>query len=111
MNPGCNDNIQDTASKAKYYSPEYWQWVQQQEYMWRFQDGQVPPVQISMDDTLAEYRDNLRKEEAEIALHMPGGKKRWKTKEGTYQLKHPEQVEQAEPTAHDAIFAEMLRDV
>ena len=32
-----------------------------------------------MDDTLAEYRDNnLRKEEAEIALHTPGGKKRWK---------------------------------
>ena len=111
VSPGRNDNIQDTSSKVKYYSPEYWQWVQQQEYVWQFQDGQVPPVQISMEDTLAEYRDNLRMEEAEIALHTPGGKKRWKTKEGTYQLKHPEQGEQAEPTADDAIFAEMLRDV
>ena len=76
--------------------------------MWQFQDTQVPPVQISMEDTLAEYRENLRMEEAEIALHTPGGRKRWKTKEGIYQLKHPEQGEQAEPTADDAIFAEML---
>ena len=84
VNPGRNDNIQDTLSKVQYYSPEYWQWVQQQEYMWHFVDGHVPPVQIKMEDTLAEYRDNLRKEKAEIALRKPGGKKRWKTKEGTY---------------------------
>ena len=111
MNPGRNDNIQDTSSKVKYNSPEYWQWVRQQEYMWQFQDAQVPPVQISMEDSLGKYRDNLRMEEAEVALHTPGGRKRWKTKEGIYQLKHPERCEQAEPTADDAIFAEMLRDV
>ena len=111
VNPGRNDNIQDTSSKVKYNSPEYWQWVRQQEYMWQFQDAQVPPVQISMEDTLAEYRANLRMEEAEIGLHTPCGRKRWETKEGVYQLKHPEQCEQAEPTADDAIFAEMLRDV
>ena len=69
VNPGRNDNIQDTSSKVKYNSPEYWQWVRQQEYMWQFQDAQVPPVQISMEDTLAENRDDLRMEEAEIALH------------------------------------------
>ena len=33
VNPGSNDNIQDTSSKVKYYSPEYWPWVQQQEYI------------------------------------------------------------------------------
>ena len=114
VNPGRNDNIQDTLSKVKYASPVYWQWVQQWEYMGQFVDGQVSPVQIKMEDTLAEYRDNLCKEKAEIALHMPRGKKRWKTKEGTYQLKHPEdgeQTEQTMPTADEATFAEMLRDV
>ena len=114
VNPGRNDNIQDTSSKVKYNSPEYLQCVRQQEYMWQFQDAQVPPVQISMDDTLAEYRDSLRMEEAEIALHTPGGRKRWKTKEVNliFQTSNtPEQGEQAEPTADDAIFAEMLRDV
>ena len=82
--------------------------------MGQFVDGQVSPVQIKMEDTLAEYRDNLCKEKAEIALHMPRGKKRWKTKDGTYQLKHPEdgeQTEQTMPTADEATFAEMLRDV
>ena len=42
--------------------------------------------------------------------HMPRGKKRWKTKEGTYQLKHPEdgeQTEQTMPTADEATFAEI----
>ena len=114
VNPGRNDNIQDTQSKVKYASPVYWQWVQQWEYLGQFVDGQVSPVQIKMEDTLAEYRNNLCKEIAEIALHMPRGKKRWKTKEGTYQLKHPEDGEQAEqtmPTADEATFAEMLRDV
>ena len=114
VNPGRNDNIQDTLSKVKYASPVYWQWVQQWEYMGQFVDGQVSPVQIKMEDTLAEYRDNLCKEKAEIALHMPRGKKQWKTKEGTYQLKHPEdgeQTEQTMPTADEATFAEMLRDV
>ena len=113
VNPGRNDNIQDTLSKVKYSSPVYWQWVQQWEYMGQFVDGQVSPVQIKMEDTLAEYRDNLRKEKAEIALHMPL-KKRWKTKAGTYQLKHPEdgdQTDQTMPTADEATFAEMLRDV
>ena len=70
-------------------------------------------VQITMEDTLAKCRANLRIEEAKIAAHSSAqcGRKRWKTKEGVYQLKHPEQCEQAAPTADDAIFADMLRDV
>ena len=113
VNTGRNDNIQDTSSKAKWNSPEHRQWVNQQQYMWQFLDAQVPPVQITMEDTLAEYRANLRIEEAEIAAHSSAqcGRKRWKTKEGVYQLQHPVQSEQAAPTADDAIFADMLRDV
>ena len=80
--------------------------------MWQFVDAQVPSVRITMEDTLAEYRANLRIEEAEIAAHSstPSGRKKWKTKEGIY-LKDPEKPEQDVPTTDDAIYAEMLRDV
>ena len=113
VNPGRNDNIQDTSSKAKWYSPAHLQWVGQQEYMWQFVDAQVPPVRITMEDTLAEYRANLKLEEAEIAAHSsaPCGRKKWKTKEGIYQLKDPEKLEQDVPTTDYAIYADMLRDV
>ena len=87
VNPGRNDNIQDTKSKVWRYSPEYWQWTRQIEYMWQFLDGQVLPVQIKMEDTLAEYHANLRNEQAEVALHRPAVKKQWKTKDGTFQVK------------------------
>ena len=50
------------------------------EHMWHFLDGQVLPVQIKMEDTLAEYYANLRNEQAEVALHRPAVKKQWKTK-------------------------------
>ena len=99
VNPGRNDNIQDTKSKVRRYSPEYWQWMGQIEYMWQFLDGQVLPVQIKMEDTLAEYHANLRKEQAEVALHRPAVKKQWKTKDGT------------SPEPEEATFSEMLRDV
>ena len=39
VNPGRNDNIQDAKSKVRRYSPEYWQWMGQIEYMWQFLDG------------------------------------------------------------------------
>ena len=35
-----------------------------------------------MEDTLAEYHDNLRKEQAEVALHRSAVKKQWKTNLG-----------------------------
>ena len=76
--------------------------------MWQFVDAQVPSVRITM-----EYRANLRVEQAEIAVHSSAtsGKKKWKTKDGVYQLKDPEKPEQAVPTADDAMYADMLRDV
>ena len=66
-----------------------------------------------MEKTLAEYRTNLRIEQAEIAEHSPAisGKKKWKTKDGIYQLKDPETSEQAMPGTDDATYADMLRDV
>ena len=120
VNPGRNDNIQDTKSKVRRYSPEYWQWMGQIEYMWQFLDGQVLPVQIKMEDTLAEYHANLRNEQAEVALHRPAVKKQWKTKDGTFQVKQKQPVQEDQkkdqmdgtsPEPEEATFSEMLRDV
>ena len=112
-NPGRNDNIQDTQSKARWHSPAHWQWLGQRDYMWQFVDAQVPPVRITMEKTLAEYRADLKVEQAEIAKHTSAfiGKKKWKTKDGIYQLKDPEPSEQAMPDADDAIYADLLREV
>ena len=56
---------------------------------------------------------NLRVEQAEIAAHSSAtsGRKKWKTKDGVYQLKDPEKPEQAVPATDDAMYADMLRDV
>ena len=111
-NPGRNDNIQDTQSKAKWHSPAHWQWLGQRDYMWQLVDARVPPVLITMEKTLAEYRANLQAEQAEIAKHSAvRGKKKWKTKEGIYQLKDPEPSAQAMPETEDAIYADLLREV
>ena len=66
-----------------------------------------------MQQTLAKYYANLRVEQAEIAAHprAASGRKRWKTKEGVYQLKDPEKLEQALPDTDEATYADMLRDV
>ena len=80
------------------------------EYIWQFLE----------EDTLAEYQANLRKEQAEVALHRPAVKKQWKTKDGTFQVKQkqPVQKDQKEdqmdgtsPEPEEATFSEMLRDV
>ena len=86
VNPGRNENILDVKSKVGRNSPEYWQWMGQIDYMWQFQDGQVLPVQVKMEDAIAEYQANLRKEQAEVALHRPLVRKQWKTKDGTFQV-------------------------
>ena len=111
-NPGRNDNIQDTQSKAKWHSPAHWQWLGQRDYMWQLVDAQVPHVLITMEKTLAEYRANLQVEQAEIAKHSSAfSGKKWKTKDGIYQLKDPEPSEQAMPETEDAIYADLLREV
>ena len=65
-----------------------------------------------MQQTLAKCYANLLSK-AEIAAHprVASGRKRWKTKEGVYQLKDPEKLEQALPDTDEATNADMLRDV
>ena len=123
VNPGRNENILDSKSKVGRYSPEYWQWMGQIDYMWQFQDGQVRPVQIKMEDAIAEYQANLRNEQAEVALHRPLVRKQWKTKDGTFQVKQPQvvyddpsadpndQMDESSPEREEATFSKMLRDV
>ena len=56
--------------------------------------AQVLPVQVKMEDALAEYHANLRDEQAEVALHRPAVKKQWKTKDGTFQVKQKQPVQE-----------------
>ena len=123
VNPGRNENILDSKSKVGRYSPEYWQWMGQIDYMWQFQDGQVRPVQIKMEDAIAEYQANLRNEQAEVALHRPLVRKQWKPKDGTFQVKRKQVVyddpsadpndpmDESSPEREEATFSKMLRDV
>ena len=125
VNPGRNENILDVKSKVGRNSPEYWQWMGQIDYMWQFQDGQVLPVQVKMEDAtaIAEYQANLRNEQAEVALHRPLVRKQWKTKDGTFQVKQNpvvyddpsadpnDQMDETSPEQEEATFSKMLRDV
>ena len=91
--------------------------------MWRFQDGQVPLVQVKMADAIAAYQTNLRKEQAEVALHRPLARKQWKTKDGIFQVKQNpsvyddpsadpnDQMDETSPEQEEATFSKMLRDV
>ncbi len=104
VNPGRNDNIHDTPSKAWWWSPAL---------MAHFMDAQVAPVRITMQQALDQYETGLMEEQFEIDANKgsTGGRKRWKTKQGVYQLKDPEKVEQASPNSEEATYAEMLQDV
>ena len=81
------------------------------------------PVQVKMEDALAEYHANLRDEQAEVALHRPAVRKQWKTKDGTFQVKQKQSVHEdpntgpkdqmdgTSPEPEEATFSEMLREV
>ena len=47
---------------------------------------------------------------SKISVACPTGKK-WKTKDGIYQLKDPEPSEEDMPEMDDAIYADLLREV
>ena len=123
VNPGRNENILDLKAKVGRQSPEYWHWMGQIDYMWQFQDGQVRPVQIKMEDAIADYQANLRNEQAEVAVHKPLARKQWKTKDGTFQVKQKlgaddgpsadpqDQMDESSPEQEEATFSKMLRDV
>ena len=59
-NPGRNDTIQDTQSKAKWHSLADWRWLGQRDHVWQLVDARVAPVVITVEKTFAEYRANLR---------------------------------------------------
>ena len=113
VNSGRNDNIHDTPAKVRWRSPAHTAWLHQQQYMWQFIDAQVKSVQITMQQALIQYEADLREEEAEIEANKrpTGGRKRWKTKQGVYQLKDPEKQEQASLDMDDATYAETLQDL
>ena len=113
VNPGRNDNIHDTPSKAWWWSPAHMEWLSQKQFMGHFIAAQVAPVRITMQQALAQYETDLMEEQVEIDANKgsTGGRKRWKTKQGVYQLKDPEKLEQTSPNTEGATYAEMLQDV
>ena len=60
--------------------------------MWQFIDAQVKLVQITMQQALLQYEADLMEEQDEIEEYKRPtvGRKRWKAKQGVYQLKDPE---------------------
>ena len=108
-----NNNIHDTPSKAWVVSPEHLEWLSQQQFMAHNVDAQVKPVWLTLQKTLAMYEKDLMEEQLEIDAHKgPGGHlKRWKTKQGVYQLKDAEKIDQASPNTEEATYAEVLQDV
>ena len=97
---------------ARWHLPAHWRWLGQRDHMWQLVDARVASVVITMEKTLAEYRANLQVEQAEIAKHSAvRGKKKWKTKDGIYQLKDPEASEEAMPETDDAIYADLSMSV
>ena len=113
VNPGRNDNIHDTPSNAWWWSPAHLERLNQQQFMAQFMNAQVAPVRITMQQTLDQYETDLMEEQTEIEANKGSvvGHKRWKTKQGVYQLKEPERMEQASPNPEEATYAEMLQDV
>ena len=81
--------------------------------MAHFMDAQVAPVRITMQQALDQCETDLMEEQSEIEANKGSvvGRKRWKTKQGVYQLKDPEKMEQASPNPEEATHAEMLQDV
>ena len=81
--------------------------------MWQFIDAQVKPVLITMQQALLQYEADLMEEQDEVEENKRPtvGRKRWKTKQGVYQLKDPGKQEQVSPNTDEATYAEMLQDV
>ena len=101
VKPGRNDNINDTPSKARYYSAEHREWQSQQMFMAYYIGAQLSQVSLTMKKTLANFEEDLAEEQHEIDEHKGSSGhqiKRWKTKQGVYQLKAPVAVDQAEFT-------------
>ena len=92
INPGHNDNIHDTPSKAGWYSAEHLEWQRQQMFMSQYIDAQLSQVKLTMKKTLADFEEDLELEQQEINAQKGSSSrhiKRRNTKKGVYQLKDP----------------------
>ena len=114
INPGRNDNIHDTPSKAWWYSAEHLEWQRQQMFMSQYIGAQLSQVKLTMKKTLADFEENLEEEQQEVNAEKGSSSrhiKRWKTKQGVFQLKDPVAMDQVESKTEDTTYAEVLRDV
>ena len=116
VNPGRNDNIHDTPSKAKYYSAEHREWQSQQVYMAYYIGAQLGQVCLTMKKTLSKFEEDLAEEQQEVDEQKGSSGqthqiKRWKTKQGAFQLKAPAAMDQVESNPADSTYAEVLRDL
>ena len=78
------------------------------------------PVQVKMENAIAEYHANLRNEQAEVALHRPLVREQWKNKNGTFQVKQKQfvyedpstgpkdQMDETSSESEEAAFSEMF---
>ncbi len=80
-----------------------------------FIGAQLSQVSLTMKQTLRKFED-LEEEQQEVDEQKGSSGqarqiKRWKTKQGVFQLKAPVAMDQVEPNPGDSCYAEVLRDV
>ena len=83
-------------------------------FMSQYIGAQLSQVKLTMKKTLADFEENLEEEQQEVNEQKGSSShhiKRWKTKQGVFQLKDPVAMDQVEPNTEDATYAEVLRDV
>ena len=83
-------------------------------FMSQYIDARLSQVKLTMKKTLADFEEDLEVEQQETnALKGSSSRhiRRWKTKQGVFQLKDPVAMNQVESNTEDATYAEVLRDV
>ena len=83
-------------------------------FMSQYIGAQLSQVKLTMKKTLADFEEDLEEEQQEVDAQKGSSSqhiKRWKTKQGVFQLKDPVAMDQVESNTEDATYAEVLRDV
>ena len=83
-------------------------------FMSQYIGAQLSQVKLTMKKTLADFEEDPEEEQQEVNAQKGSSGhqiKRWKTKQGVFQLKDPVAMDQVESTTEDATYAEVLRDV
>ena len=76
--------------------------------------AQLSQVTLTMKETMVNFEKDLKEEQQEVNEQEGSSRsqvKRWKTKQGVFQLKGSTPMDQVEPSTEDATYAEVLRDV